>query len=161
MFGFTFTMTSTSTFSAILSLCLVVSRLHGNDAGVSGLPKNFLWFLLLLFFIRHTDTKSAGNAFDAKQTTKQTIVKKRGMALLSPKQQMSPATSQMTSSPRSPCAASSQAFSVKAFGDIAETSGRKNVMSMRELFGPDPLAGFHSQPGKNRQFVFKSCKLWL
>ena len=50
-------------------------------------------------------------------------------------------------------------------------------MSMRELFCPDPLAGFekiagfqifyrlkkmfHSVPGKNRQFVFKSCKLWL
>ena len=46
------------------------------------------------------------------------------MALLSPKQQMSSATSQMTSSPRSPCEASSQAFSVKTFGDVAETNGK-------------------------------------
>lgn len=50
------------------------------------------------------------------------------MALLSPKQQsktkVSSATSQMTSSPRSPRAASSQAFSVKAFGDVAETNGK-------------------------------------
>lgn len=107
-----------------IDFCLVVSRLHGNDAGVSGLLKNFFWFLLLLFFIRHTDTKSAGNAFDAKQTTKQTIVKKRGMALLSPKQHISSSTLQVTSSPRSPCAASSQAFSVKRFGDIAETNGK-------------------------------------
>ena len=50
------------------------------------------------------------------------------MALLSPKQQsktkVSSATSQMTASPRSPCAASSQAFSVKTFGDVAETNGK-------------------------------------
>ena len=50
------------------------------------------------------------------------------MALLSPKQQsktkVSPTTSQMTSSPRSPRAASSQAFSVKAIGDVAETNGK-------------------------------------
>ena len=64
------------------------------------------------------------------------------------------------------------------FSQVVSYSGRKNVMSMRELFCPDPQAGFekmagfqmfyclkikcfHSQPGKNRQFAFKSCKLWL
>ena len=50
------------------------------------------------------------------------------------------------------------------------TSGRKNVMSMRELFCPDPLAGFEKMAGfqifyclkiKCFQFVFKNCKLWL
>ena len=54
------------------------------------------------------------------------------MALLSPKQQsktkVSSATSQMTSSQPlarvGPCAASSQAFSVKTFGDVAETNGK-------------------------------------
>ena len=35
-------------------------------------------------------------------------------------------------------------------------------MSMRELFCPDPLAGFEKMPDfkSNRQFAFKSCKLW-
>ena len=120
MFGFTFSMTPTSTFSAILILCLVVSRLHGNDAGVSG--------LLLLFFIDiPTQNLQETHSTLNKQPNEQ-LSKKREMALLSPKQQsktkVSSATSQMTSSPRSPCAASSQAFSVKTFGDVAETNGK-------------------------------------
>ena len=120
MFGFTFSMTPTSTFSAILILCLVVSRLHGNDAGVSG---------LLLFFFIDIPTQNLQETHSTlnKQPNEQ-LCKKREMALLSPKQQsktkVSSATSQMTSSPRSPCAASSQAFSVKTFGDVAETNGK-------------------------------------
>ena len=120
MFGFTFSMTPTSTFSAILILCLVVSRLHGNDAGVSG--------LLLLFFIDiPTQNLQETHSTLNKQPNEQ-LSKKMEMALLSPKQQsktkVSSATSQMTSSPRSPRAASSQAFSAKTIGDVAETNGK-------------------------------------
>ena len=32
-------------------------------------------------------------------------------------------------------------------GPLSETSGRKNVMSMRELFCPDPPAGFEKMAG--------------
>lgn len=70
-----------------------------------------------------------------KQPNKQ-LSKKRVMALLSPKQQsktkVSSATSQMTSSPRSPCAASSQAFSVKRFGDVHGRDKRENLLGPRD-----------------------------
>ena len=36
---------------------------------------------------------------------------------------------------------------VKRYLTLVSTSGRKNVMSMRELFCPDPLAGFEKMAG--------------
>ena len=36
---------------------------------------------------------------------------------------------------------------IEAFWDAVQFSGRKNVMSMRELFRPDPLAGFEKMAG--------------
>ena len=64
------TITSTN-FSAILILgsCLVVSRLHSNDAGVPGhLPNLLIFFFFQVFFfsIRPINPIS-GNAFDTKR----------------------------------------------------------------------------------------------
>ena len=77
--NFTITPTTFSTI-LILALCLVVSRLHSNDAGVPGLlfPRVILlyvFFSFSFFSIRPTDPISV-NAFDAKR-------KKKGMALCS------------------------------------------------------------------------------
>ena len=51
--------------------CLVVSRLHDNDAGVSGLLfTDFLWFFSLflrLVFSSDPPTGKSGDAFDAKR----------------------------------------------------------------------------------------------
>ena len=37
---------------------------------------------------------------------------------------------------------------IEAFWDAVQFSGRKNVMSMRELFRPDPMAGFEKMDFK-------------
>ena len=52
-------------FVSIWWPCLVVFRLHGNDAGVSGLLfSDFLWF----FFTAQTEPHKPGNLFNAKRT---------------------------------------------------------------------------------------------
>ena len=44
------------------------------------------------------------------------------------------------------------------FGEHSRSSGRKNVMSMRELFGPDPLAGFEKMAGFQNFFFLPNNK---
>ena len=63
------TITSTN-FSAILILgsCLVVSRLHSNDAGVPGhLPNLLIFFFSSFFFSIRPINPISGNAFDTKR----------------------------------------------------------------------------------------------
>ena len=62
-------MISNITFSPILILCLVVSRLHGNDARVLGLSfPNFLKYcdFFIIFFLIWPNAPKSGNAFNSK-----------------------------------------------------------------------------------------------